>query len=219
MDDKSYYDAMGAIHNPHHVPSTVLGADVKQMMTATKVQPAPVVAPVERREPAFDHRIHVPPRPGILDQLGEALGGLGVWMMRHLWPLAATERAGRRLMAMGWKVRLPSAALGALLGLGLTTSSGGAPAAWPAAQAALAGVAGESAAVVAVGVGALVGWVAAPGLGATLILAAALTGLALGLAVCALVLGLGYAIIATAAGWPPFERGTPAPAVAPRPAP
>jgi hypothetical protein len=69
----------------------------------------------------------------------------------------------------------------------------------------LTNLAGDSAMLVALGLGVVAGWVLVPVVGGLVILVAHLLGLVIGLALIALVLGLVYGVIGSLAGWPPFD--------------
>ena len=138
--------------------------------------------------------------PGILDSLAE----MSNWFVVHIWPLKISAKLGEWIAGTGWKVRLPVVLLGAFLSAGLMTDPGELPAAWLWVQAALVEIAGDYALLLALGVGALAGWLSFDGAGYLLIFAVYLIGLALGLVLIAFVLGLTYTVIAAIAGWPPL---------------
>jgi hypothetical protein len=187
MDHRTFVDTMLSMHDKNYVPSTCTGADVKQLMhrnDAVNHSPVPAAA---QQQPADKSRGSSPvmKQRGVLDDAGEGLGRLTRWFVTRVLPLSLLERSGKVLGARGWKINLPIAGIGAIVAIGLV---------------------GPSAALVATAFGALAGWFALRLLGGTLVLAAALTGLALALAVTAVVVSILYGAIAAAAGWPPFER-------------
>jgi len=142
--------------------------------------------------------------PGILDSFCDCLAEMSNWFVVHIWPLKISAKLGEWIAGTDWKVRLPVALLGAFLSAGLLTNPGELPASWLWAQAALVEIAGEYAVLLALGLGALAGWLSFDVAGYLLIFAVYLIGLALGLAVTAFVLGLAYTVIAAIAGWPPL---------------
>jgi hypothetical protein len=142
---------------------------------------------------------------GALEALGGGLANISEWFVERVWPLRMVGTLGTWIAGTGWKTRLPVVVLGAYLGGGLLTGVVAGAAAWPWGAAALAGLAGPQAIWIALGLGALAGWVAVPLAGAVLVLAVHLVGLALGLGAIGLVVAAVYAVVAAFAGWPPFD--------------
>ena len=142
--------------------------------------------------------------PGISDAIISGLINLSTWFVEHIGPLRAAAQLGKDLDHVGWKFRLSMTIVGAcmfpVLIVGVTPV-------WPWGQATFTVIAGNSAIPIAVAIGAIVGLVLISVVGTTLQLAIYLTGLAIALALIALVLGLVYTGIALYMGWPPLPLG------------
>lgn len=143
---------------------------------------------------------------------GHGIADLGQWCVTHLWPLNMADKLGQSLRDVGWKVKAPLALLGAILGAGLMNQGSGAVGSWADwARMTLMQVAGESAGLVAVCLGALVGWLLPSIIGGLMMASAQLVGVGIALAIVAAVLGIIYVIIASIQGWPPFANQSPLP--------
>lgn len=132
---------------------------------------------------------------------GEKMAEMANWVVQRFPPLRAGIEFGEDLVEAGWRTRLFFSIPTALAGAGAASGH----ALWPWAGELLASIAGSSAPIVALGLGAVLGWLLPTVLGLVLAFGLFLVGLAIGLALVGGVLGLLYLGIAAIAHWPPFS--------------
>ena len=122
-----------------------------------------------------------PHGPGLVATMGTESANMAHGIVKHVWPLRACVALGERIASTGSGVKLTFAVLCAFVAVGGASGSGVEGGVLFAALAA----------------GAVLGWYLPSLLGFALVLAAELTGLAIGLGLIALVLLLAYAVIAS----------------------
>lgn len=135
---------------------------------------------------------------------------LSQWWVNQLWPLKIVNTVGVRIRNSGWKVKVPFALLGALLALGIMAQGSGSSDGWTSSiRLLLFQIAGDSAEVVALCLGAFLGWMFLSIIGGLLAVFTELLGGLIGLAVIAVIVLVIYGIIASFQGWPPFNQERP----------
>jgi hypothetical protein len=130
---------------------------------------------------------------------GESLAKLGLWVEDHLWPLAALSNAAERLTEVRWKPKLVTSVLGAVFGIAWM---GGAVSFLPGLKGLLVDLCGSYASLVAVSVGAALGWMVIPIGGALGMMAVKIGEIAIGLtAIAAGLLTLYLAFVGGVRAW------------------
>jgi hypothetical protein len=143
-------------------------------------------------------------RSGSQGQFGETLGNVADWVLEHIPLFNWLIDKGEGLAEVDWKLRLPLAAICAIVAVGLITSSANQLPAWPHASEGLHYIAGDYAPALALALGGVAGWFLPTVVGILLAISAWFGALVTGLALIALGAILAYGIVAAIAGWPPF---------------
>ncbi len=144
-------------------------------------------------------------KPGLIDHLV----GLGMWWVEKIWPLRIFSNWGQQLLTVGWKMKLLLSLGGAAVGVSLFVQN-----LHPFGleiRAPLLEVAGESAGLWALGLGAIGGWLLPPVLGAFMTLSNRLLALGIGLLITVVGLAVVYSLIALFTGWPSLDQYLPQP--------
>lgn len=131
---------------------------------------------------------------------------LTVWCVGSLWPLRWLKEAGEALVTASWWIKAWPTAIG--------LAAGALPPVWnatlPWAWSQLTAVGGDWSVLLGAAIGACLGSLLIPMIGAAIMMTAALIGFVIALAIVTTAVLIVYLALAAYLGWPPFTAAEPA---------